>query len=309
MASKKNPSPLYEVVQRSGKGGKLELPAWMNQNKAQQQQEDPPQDQPPANQETDAPPKKKQKAKATPDASADPHPPTDTPPGQSTSVGPSSVQAAASTDPAADDSAADAQPGQLLAQCMTWLREPISFHPTRGMLITVGAATVAILAGTFLLGQQIGFAGAAESASEAEQASASMAPHRNQQPNPEILPPDPDDPQPDNTDRRSNGDDPREPGLNYFHLVRLGTGSDSRSYGQQAVQFLEANGIDAALIPTNNGQALELVVLRGFARPLSDPEAQRFKDRLRSLGRKWKAENGGSAWQDLYPAKYQPGSN
>jgi hypothetical protein len=55
---------------------------------------------------------------------------------------------------------------------------------------------------------------------------------------------------------------------------------------------------------------LKLVVLRGFTKPLSDPEAKRFEEQIKALGRKWKAEHRGTTdFRDLIAEKYRPGVN
>lgn len=112
-----------------------------------------------------------------------------------------------------------------------------------------------------------------------------------------------DAPPPDPT--RAKPTDPRQAGLNYFRLLQIpATGLDE---GQKAVEFLASHGIDAVLISVNNGRSYKLLALRGFDR-VSDPEAQKYADSLKRLGRLWKAKHKGfSDWQGIYAEKYIPG--
>jgi len=100
--------------------------------------------------------------------------------------------------------------------------------------------------------------------------------------------------------------DPRQAGLNYFRLQVMPDAG--REEGLAAVAFLRENGVDATLIPINNDRSLKLIVLQGFARPNSDPAAQQYKSRLKTLGRLWESKHDGSTdWGDMFPEKYIPG--
>jgi hypothetical protein len=100
-------------------------------------------------------------------------------------------------------------------------------------------------------------------------------------------------------------DDPRQPGFNYFRLIELPT--SAREEGSRAVTFLKENGVDAAMIPVNNGRSYKLLALRGFDR-IGVPEAKTYRERLEMLGRLWKAKHKGSSdWHDLIAEKYVPG--
>jgi len=104
----------------------------------------------------------------------------------------------------------------------------------------------------------------------------------------------------------ADGFEPREPGFNYFRLQVMPLAG--REEGLAAVQFLRSNGIDAVLIPINNGGSLKLMALQGFAKPNSDPAARAYRDRIRTRGRLWKAKHDGSTdWSDLFAEKYIPG--
>ena len=61
------------------------------------------------------------------------------------------------------------------------------------------------------------------------------------------------------------------------------------------------------LIPVNNGQSLKLIALQGF--PPRSPEAAKFSERLKMLGRLWKSGQGSTDWSDLHAEKYKPGVN
>lgn len=110
------------------------------------------------------------------------------------------------------------------------------------------------------------------------------------------------------TDAQSAQPDPRQPGLNYFRLVQLP--NSSRAAGDRIVAFLADHGVDAAMIPVNNGRSYKLMALKGFDRPLSDPQAKAYQQKLLALGRKWKDELGGSTnWSDMIAEKYRPSRN
>ncbi len=96
--------------------------------------------------------------------------------------------------------------------------------------------------------------------------------------------------------------DPRTPGLNYFCLETMP--ARYRDQAERAARFLRRNGVDVAIIPVQNSR-IQLIALRGFERPHSDPQAREYRNLLRSLGRAWKLEHRGwSDWSDTYPAKY-----
>ncbi len=96
----------------------------------------------------------------------------------------------------------------------------------------------------------------------------------------------------------------RQPGMNYFCLETMP--NRFRSEAERAAAFLQGNSVDALVVDVQNGQ-IQLIALRGFAKPHSDPQAKRFASLLRSLGRTWKAEHKGwSDWKDLYAIKYNP---
>lgn len=109
-------------------------------------------------------------------------------------------------------------------------------------------------------------------------------------------------------DDRTGNPDPRRPGLNYFRLTSIPAGSEREA--ERVVAFLSAAGVDAAIIPIQNGRSLKVVALPGYARPISDPQARAFEQKLKTLGRQWHAQHHGSSdWKDMFPEKYLPGRN
>ena len=101
------------------------------------------------------------------------------------------------------------------------------------------------------------------------------------------------------------GLDTRESGMNYYVLETMA--ERARSYGEEIVAYLAANGVDAAVVPANdNGSSsmVTVVVLEGFASP-SSPGARRLKDQLLHLGRGWKQQGGARDWHDLYGRLYK----
>ncbi len=103
-------------------------------------------------------------------------------------------------------------------------------------------------------------------------------------------------------------EDPRQPGLNYFRLTVLPVAAVPEA--EKIVAFLGKNGVDAAVIPVQNGKAVKVVALQGFAKPVSDPAAKQYGEHLKSLGRQWRAtQKGSSDWKDMFPEKYLPSKN
>ncbi len=213
----------------------------------------------------------------------------------------------------------------------SWLGKRIIFRLPRSTLIALGGAVVGVVVMAFLLGRFTGRQTASELYLDLQRSGASFDDVRAGEPNRSLIPSsvprvgtggeapppmlrsddtsEPDAPSPPGrTASASSAGDPRQPGLNYFRLLAIP--ASARSDGERAVAFLADHGIDAALIPVNNGRFLKLVVLEGFESPRTDARAQRLKDRLRALGREWKAEHrGGADWQDLLAEKYKPGVN
>ncbi|MFG0328382.1 MAG: hypothetical protein ACF8PN_00655 [Phycisphaerales bacterium] len=105
---------------------------------------------------------------------------------------------------------------------------------------------------------------------------------------------------PRNSAQRQPGmyDDTRQAGLNYIIVTRL-----AREEAEEVAQFLQQNGVDAMLIADNN--AWLVIARQGFESFYSNPEAQRLRERLITLGREWKRQHGGSRdFSDLYGRKY-----
>ena len=213
----------------------------------------------------------------------------------------------------------------------SWLSKRMVFRLPRSTLIALGGAVAGLVVVAFLLGRFIGQQAASDRYLELQQSAASFDEVRTGEPNRSLIPGsvprvgtggegatpvvsgeqagEPDvPPPPGRTASASSAGDPRQPGLNYFRLLAIP--ASARSDGERAVAFLADHGIDAALIPVNNGRFLKLIVLEGFESPRTNARAQRLKDRLRALGREWKAEHrGGTDWQDLLAEKYKPGVN
>lgn len=101
---------------------------------------------------------------------------------------------------------------------------------------------------------------------------------------------------------RTNADDPREPGLNYFIVANL-----PRAESERAGQFLVSKGVAAMLAPADNRGFCQVVALRGFpAGTLDEKECVQYKERLRSIGREYKRDQKGPTdFADLFPKKHR----
>lgn len=288
MAKGKDQSPLFEIIRdgQQAKRGRLPLPAWMRRSKPAAGQEE----------EPAAPPE---------------------PAGES--VSPAGSPSAQAPEPAAASEPTDGETGDGHSPGVAgWLQAPVELRPTRGKLLGIAAGGLALLAGAYWAGLEVGRDWALNR-KEAYQAGVdSLAEYRQQSPKPGLVPSSvagveagagessPSAP-PASQGATGRADDPRKPGLNYFRLTTIPP--SGRAAGQRAVRFLKRNGVDAALIATNNG-ALKLIALEGFRRPGSDPEARQYAQRLRRLGRQWEAQHDGSSdWSDMIAEKYKPGSN
>lgn len=94
--------------------------------------------------------------------------------------------------------------------------------------------------------------------------------------------------------------DPREPGLNYLHLVS----GLSEQEAQRAVKFLSDNGLETLAAPLdparasgNNPVRYELVLAKGFPGSefsASKPERDRMVRDAKRLGERWQREMKGS---------------
>ncbi len=96
----------------------------------------------------------------------------------------------------------------------------------------------------------------------------------------------------------------RQPGLNYIVLATFSKAGSAE--GQRLVQFLQANGVEAGMVPWHNGGSFQVLALRGFTREqLSSAAFQDFQETLLELGRLWKAKyKGETNFLDMYPARY-----
>ena len=201
-------------------------------------------------------------------------------------------------------SPADRPPDRSVSM-MAWLAAPSRMAMPRALWIIVLAALVGIP----ILTYRMGGTGSSSSLNEADrQSQQKMGALRREAINPQPLgelrtnraaAADPTQPRPTSS---ANPADPRTPDLNYFCLETMP--ARYRDQAERAVEFLGRNGVDAAIIPVNNSR-IQLVALKGFKEPYRNPQAQEYRNLLRSLGRAWKLEHKGwSDWSDTYPAKY-----
>lgn len=104
-------------------------------------------------------------------------------------------------------------------------------------------------------------------------------------------------------DRPATGGDPRVPDLNYFIVLY-----DRPEEAERAAAFLRRSGVDAAVVPANNGQFRYVVSLKGFAASEVGSRAyEEHRNELRRLGRIWKREHNGSRdFSEVWPQKYAP---
>lgn len=221
--------------------------------------------------------------------------------------------------------------GSTVAQCKAWMKRPVGMRLPRGTWVMLGVGAFVLVLIVFFVGRKVGVNSMIDQRENYGRAVAGIDQKREQPIRTDLIPPSvagTDDRLPPGTpgtrtgssDPREiddvpappahagaagNASDPREPGLNYYRLTAMPAGAEEVG---RIIAFLSENGVDAAAIPIQNGRSVKMVALRGFARPLSDPAAQQFEQRLRSLGRKWKAQHRGSSdWKDLFPEKYRPG--
>lgn len=101
------------------------------------------------------------------------------------------------------------------------------------------------------------------------------------------------------------GGDPRQPGLNYFVLAHVAARN-----GEPMVDFCRKNGLDAHLVPDDNGELRLVIVCPGFAGGERQSAAVKsLESKIRSVGLKWKsAARGNRDFGDLYPKKHKAAS-
>lgn len=218
--------------------------------------------------------------------------------------------------------------GSAVSQWKAWVKRPVGIRLPRGTWVMLGVGAFVLVLIVFFVGRKVGVNSMANRERNYDRSVAGVRELLEQPIKPELIPPSVagvDDRPPSNTGSggtgsreidnvpppprgsgaSGNASDPRRPGLNYYRLTAMPAGADEVG---RIIAYLAENGVDAAAIPIQNGRSVKLVALRGFERPLSDPAAQQFEQRLRSLGRKWKAQHRGSSdWKDLFPEKYRPG--
>ncbi|MBL9149931.1 MAG: hypothetical protein JNM94_14670 [Phycisphaerae bacterium] len=97
------------------------------------------------------------------------------------------------------------------------------------------------------------------------------------------------------------GGDPRENGLNYFIVAHTATRN-----GEAMVTFCRKNGLDAHLVPDDNGELRLVIILPGFAGgERQSAEVKALERRIREVGRRWKdAARGNRDFGDAYPSKF-----
>ncbi len=97
--------------------------------------------------------------------------------------------------------------------------------------------------------------------------------------------------------------DVRVPDLNYFIVLY-----DGPEEAERAAAFLRTNGVDAAVIPANNGRFRYVVSLMGFASSeVGSGAYEAHRNELRRLGRIWKRDHNGTRdFSEVWPQKYTP---
>jgi hypothetical protein len=93
------------------------------------------------------------------------------------------------------------------------------------------------------------------------------------------------------------GVDPRKSGLQYFILC-----STLEANALKVVAFCRARGLDAFVVPDQNGRLREVTVLPGFGpSERSSPAIRELEERIRRVGVLWKASGpGNSDFGDRY---------
>lgn len=99
------------------------------------------------------------------------------------------------------------------------------------------------------------------------------------------------------------GGDPRLPDMNYFIVAYYGP-----ELAKRAVEFLRANGVEAAAISANNGQFHYVVSLKPFtAAEVGSPAYEEHKSQLKRLGRIWKRDHKGpDDFSEVWAQKHRP---
>ena len=85
--------------------------------------------------------------------------------------------------------------------------------------------------------------------------------------------------------------DPRQAGLSYFVLC-----STLEANALKVVDFCRSKGLDAYVVPDQNGRLREVTVLPGFeAGERSSPAIKELEERIRKVGVSWKASGSGNS--------------
>ena len=86
------------------------------------------------------------------------------------------------------------------------------------------------------------------------------------------------------------GEDPREPGLNYFVLA-----STLEENAAKVVAFCRARGLDAYVVRDHNGRLREVTVLPGFREAdRGTPAFRQLEEHVREVGRQFRASGPGN---------------
>jgi hypothetical protein len=213
-----------------------------------------------------------------------------------------------------EDSPSSQRTGSWWAGLLGWLGDPLRVCMPRGVWLVLLLLVMTLPVMSFEMGRSPAGRFTAEQDVRSQQR---MAEYRNRPVNESLMMQVEDEQAPvaelsssrpvasDGPDRPA---DPRRAGMNYFCLVTVT--EQHRPELERAAAFLRRNAVEARPLPAQGSPHLvQLIALKGFERPFSDPQANEYTNLLRSLGRIWKAEHGGASdWRDLYPVKYQPDS-
>ena len=93
----------------------------------------------------------------------------------------------------------------------------------------------------------------------------------------------------------------REPGLNYMRLIE-----SSKKDCEALAEFFGAREVAIQLVPVNNGKTwVAYAVKRGYRRDELKSESRKlYEQQLRSLGRQWKQNGGGTDLSTMYFDRY-----
>ncbi|MEQ8844155.1 MAG: hypothetical protein RIB58_04800 [Phycisphaerales bacterium] len=94
--------------------------------------------------------------------------------------------------------------------------------------------------------------------------------------------------------------DPRERGMNYFHLI-----TTTRADALEAGSYLAENGVEVAVIAVGRNNMFVLVALKPFPPgTIGKAEYLQYRNRLESLGRIYRKDFGGVDFNSMLAVKY-----